>query len=890
MSIPFPYEPYPQQRALMDAIYATIDSGDIGYFESPTGTGKSLSLLCAALQWQFNKEKQIFAKLAMKIAEDIASSKPKATEVDWLSSFTSNYQSKMHGDEGNDYKKGYELYMNTLQRINEIIKSRKSGMKDKLVSKTSKATIPIKKKTTYTNEIHYDDEMDEFSLGHYDSDDDVKTVKGNKINVADGYDSDNDVVGEDASFVDTLELPQIIYCSRTHSQIAQFVGEIKKTNFTNIRCVTLGSRKNLCINESVKTLRNDATMSEKCLEMQKTKSKSTGKVQQNDKNEENIVKVSTDKKKQKTGAKKHESCIYHNKAKEKLYADYAFSSIADIEDLVTLGMELQTCPYYATRNAVKTAQLICMPYNLLLNNELRESLGLNLKGRIIVFDEAHNLVEAINQTYSAELSLQQIKVAIDAITMYISRFHTLLSGKNNYYINLLASVLKSVQKCLIDATSINASQTQTGIRTVGSDKKETVMMTINDFVFKSRLDNVNLFKLRRHIIETHLVNKIGGFVEAMTAKVRAEEAKLRSNPIPSACSGCLSTETLENEYPTNVVSSLGALRSALSLLTCLTIADSDGRIVCTVANAPDTSPTLKFILFNPSTHFKSIAQDARSLLLLGGTMQPFSFFTTSLFPYMDESKIRKFTCGHVISRSSVQPIIVTTGPSGKMLEFTFDKRLNNDITDELHNAILTVISTVPNGVVIFFTSYSYMETILKRWKDPMCKKLEQLAMIKSIFIEPRSASDAENVWNDYSNAAIRDDKGALLFCVMGGKLSEGINFSDKLARGVIVIGMPYPDKRDPILQEKLKFADLREPGSGNLLYEAMCMKAVNQSIGRSIRHINDYAAIVLMDKRYSQARIITQLPQWMAESINHNSVSFRDNVNLLQKFFVSNDK
>ncbi len=44
--------------------------------------------------------------------------------------------------------------------------------------------------------------------------------------------------------------PKIIFASRTHSQLSQFVGEVKRTVFADrVQCVTLGSRKNLCINK-----------------------------------------------------------------------------------------------------------------------------------------------------------------------------------------------------------------------------------------------------------------------------------------------------------------------------------------------------------------------------------------------------------------------------------------------------------------------------------------------------------------------------------------------------------------------------------------------------------------------------------------------------------------
>ena len=130
-----------------------------------------------------------------------------------------------------------------------------------------------------------------------------------------------------------------------------------------------------------------------------------------------------------------------------------------------------------------------------------------------------------------------------------------------------------------------------------------------------------------------------------------------------------------------------------------------------------------------------------------------------------------------------------------------------------------------------------------------------------MFVEPRDASGVEKLWMDYTQAA-QSETGALLLCIIGGKLSEGINFSDNLGRCVIVFGMPYPDMRDQVLQEKLKFADSIRPNSRMEVYEAMCMKAVNQSIGRAVRHINDFASIVLVDARYSRDKVLAQLPSW----------------------------
>lgn len=70
--------------------------------------------------------------------------------------------------------------------------------------------------------------------------------------------------------------------------------------------------------------------------------------------------------------------------------DAVLASVKDIEDIVSLGRQSCVCPYYSTRRAVKQAQIVTLPYNLLLQANARKALDIDLTGQVVVIDEAHS--------------------------------------------------------------------------------------------------------------------------------------------------------------------------------------------------------------------------------------------------------------------------------------------------------------------------------------------------------------------------------------------------------------------------------------------------------------------------------------------------------------------
>lgn len=207
----------------------------------------------------------------------------------------------------------------------------------------------------------------------------------------------------------------------------------------------------------------------------------------------------------------------------------------------------------------------------------------------------------------------------------------------------------------------------------------------------------------------------------------------------------------------------------------------------------------------------------------------------------------------------------------------------------LGQTILNVSRIVPDGLLVFFPSYPMLNKCVDAWQasglwaDISCRK--------PIFLEPRGKDQFTTTMEEFYQA-IRDSKGACFMAVCRGKVSEGLDFADRNGRAVIITGLPFPPLKDPKVILKRRYLESNRTKENQLLsgqewYNLDATRAVNQAIGRVIRHRNDYGAILLCDSRFEDASQVQQLSKWVRGHLGDRPVSspFGVIVRELTKFF-----
>ncbi|XP_032074452.1 regulator of telomere elongation helicase 1 [Thamnophis elegans] len=719
ITIDFPFPPYECQEAYMSKVLECLQKQVNGILESPTGTGKTLCLLCSTLAWRAHFKDAVSA-----------------------------------------------------QKITQVLKG---------------------------DELFPDHPLSSWG----------NAVTGTEVPA---YYSD---------------VPKIIYASRTHSQLAQVISELKNTVYRPKVCV-LGSRDQLCIHPEVKKQENSHMQIHLCR-----------------------MKVSS------------RSCHFYNNVEEKSTEKELIEPILDIEDLVKNGNKHRVCPYYLSRSLKQQADIIFMPYNYLLDSKNRKAHNLDLKGAVVILDEAHNVEQLCEEMASFDLTPYDLASAIDAINIVLEEQSKKIEQNEfnaefnmeygNSGLNMELEDIAKIKRILLQLESaiddVKFLPNKNGFTADGSYIFE--LFAKAQITFQTQ--NALLGSLEQ--ITQYLAGRSGIFTNTAGLHKFADVIQTVFNFGPSEGEpGTVAGHVVSKHYKVHIH------------------LDENNTKWKPRTDLWDSVPTkkqgkiLSYWCFSPGYSMQELVrQGVRTIILTSGTLSPLSSFAKEMqipFPVHLENP-------HVIEKHQICVGVIPKGPDGGLLSSTFEHRFTEECQSAIGKTVVNLVRIIPNGLLVFFPSYPVMEKSLEYWKaNDYARKIEAL---KPIFVEPRYKGAFTEVMDGYYEKVVcPKSNGAIFLAVCRGKASEGLDFADKNGRGVIITGLPYPPRKEPRIMLKMQFLDemnakdvSRPYLSGKNWYKQQASRAVNQAIGRVIRHRQDYGAIFLCDQRFMRADIRAQLPSWI---------------------------
>ncbi|KAG5446062.1 Fanconi anemia group J protein [Clonorchis sinensis] len=783
--ISFPYKPYGCQLSCMNRVIEALESGRNCLIESPTGTGKTLSLLCSSLAW-----------LNKRIVD---------SELDW-----SNNCDHPGSEQHDEVENGDTL----------------------LREKPSSAA------------------------------------------------SASDQAGKNSE----SSLPKVYYCTRTHKQIAQIVRELRKTKYRKAKMTILSSRQHTCINPAVKKALN---ITEAC---------------------QNLLL--------------NGFCEFDQPRKKSDLARTINSLDSkgpwDLEDLVETLSQVPSCPYFCSRRLAKTADIVFCPYSYLLDPINRSATNLDLKGHVVILDEAHNIEDASREAASFKITEHQLLTTKDDLGNLLRKnvepesctdLLTMLEG--------MLRVMQLTHTRLVHAgESAQPTQVWTGqeisgiLSTVGLGPEKVTRMEMAYRKLSAYTSDSTEWTDRNGRSEgTEQPKLASGSLHLFEALFVALRYMFRDDSKHLADYRFVLMETINYERQATDSST----EKDNSLNSWLNKRSAKSRYV----EARELS--LNFWCLNPSVVFSDLASEVRCLILVSGTLSPLEALEAELgvaFPIRLEA-------AHVIPKDRLLVSTLSHGPGGTRLCATFQNQNTFGFQDELGNLLLQACRLVPGGVLCFLPSYSLLDKLVQRWETT--DLLSQLRQVKHVMLEPRSSVGLDS-WLAEFYAAVDQSvmslsrsprhpvstpsaasrchshssqiNGALVLAVCRGKVSEGLDFADAYGRLVIAVGIPYPAFNNPQVQQKREFNDRahRSPGTlptpptigspanaaastspslsnpritrvltGSEWYDAQAYRALNQALGRCIRHLNDWGAIFLVDARFVEqpSRYLAGISRWI---------------------------
>ncbi|KAH8792128.1 DNA repair helicase-like protein RAD3 [Hyaloscypha finlandica] len=637
---------------------------------------------------------------------------------------------------------------------------------------------------------------------------------------------------------------KLIYCSRTMSEIEKALAELKALmkyredqlgHKEDFRGLGLTSRKNLCLHPSVKREKSGAIVDARC------RSLTAGFVKEKkDKGEDVPV------------------CIYHDNLDLLEPHNLIPNGVWTLDGLMKYGEQHKQCPYFTSRRMMSFCNVIIYSYHYLLDPKIAERVSKELsKDCIVVFDEAHNIDNVCIESLSTDITEDSLRKATRGAHNLENRIAEMKDSD--------AGKLKDEYAKLVE-----------GLRDADEAREEDAFMSnpaLPDDLLKEAVPG----NIRR---AEHFVAFLKRFVEYLKTRMKVRQVISETPPSFLAhlkeytfiekkplrfCAERLTSlvrtlelTNIEDYQPLQEVATFATLVATYEkgFLLILEPYESD------TAEVPN--PVLHFTCLDAAIAIKPVFDRFSSVIITSGTISPLEMYPKML----GFTTVVQESYSMTLARRSFLPMIVTRGSDQVAISSGFQVRNEPSVVRNYGHLLTEFSKLTPDGMVVFFPSYLYMESIISMWQGMGI--LDEVWKYKLILVETPDAQETSLALETYRTACC-NGRGAILLCVARGKVSEGIDFDHQYGRTVLCIGVPFQYTESRILKARLEF--LRETyrirENDFLSFDAMRHAA--QCLGRVLRGKDDYGIMVLADRRFLKKR--TQLPKWINQALLDGEVN-----------------
>ncbi|XP_052742411.1 general transcription and DNA repair factor IIH helicase subunit XPD [Bicyclus anynana] len=571
---------------------------------------------------------------------------------------------------------------------------------------------------------------------------------------------------------------KLIYCSRTVPEIEKVLEELKNLikyyekshgEKPSLTGVVLSSRKNLCIHPEVSREREGKLVDGKCHSLTAS-----------------YIRERHDRDNSQPVCQFYEG--FNREGKESMLPYGVYT----MDDLKQYGADRNWCPYFLSRFAIIHAEIVVYSYHYLLDPKIAEVVSKELhKEAVVVFDEAHNIDN----------------VCIDSLSVKLTR-RTI--DKSTQALQTLEKAVAQLKQDDAERLTHEYEQMVEGLREAAA-ARDTDMILANPVLPDEVLNEVVPGNIRnaehflgflKRFIEylktrlriQHVVQESpAGFLKDVAARVCIERKPLRF------CATRLSSllRTLQIPDPSN----FGALTLVAHLATL--VATYTKGFVVIVEPYDDRTPTvsnpiLHFSCMDSSIAMRPVFSRFQSVIITSGTLSPLDMYPKIL----DFNPVIMSSFTMTLARPCILPMIVSKGSDQVTISSKYETREDVAVIRNYGQLLVEISACVPDGVVCFFTSYLYLESVVGAWYDQGV--VASLQRHKLLFIETQDSAETSFALINYIKAC-ESGRGAVLLSVARGKVSEGVDFDHHLGRAVLMFGIPYVFTQSRILKARLDY-------------------------------------------------------------------------------------